>query len=84
LVLPETDGAAAMLVAERLRAATEAGDIVTDAGESFRLRISIGVAQWQTGEDEKSLLKRADMAMYDAKGMGRNQVTLAPAIDRVE
>ena len=84
LVLPETDGAAALLVAERLRAAVQASDVVTDSGAQFRLSISIGVAQCESEEDDKSLLKRADMAMYEAKGMGRNQVFLAPTVDRVE
>ncbi|MDE0839150.1 MAG: response regulator [Kiritimatiellae bacterium] len=55
-----------------------------DSGAQFRLSISIGVAQCESEEDDKSLLKRADMAMYEAKGMGRNQVFLAPTVDRVE
>lgn len=34
----------------------------------------IGVATWQPGDTRKSLLARADAAMYRAKHGGRNRV----------
>ena len=39
--------------------------------------ISIGVAQWHSGESRRALLERADKAMYQAKQNGRNRVELA-------
>lgn len=39
--------------------------------------ISIGVAQWRSGESRRALLERADKAMYQAKQSGRNRVELA-------
>lgn len=43
------------------------------AGESCQISVSIGVALFPTdGENEKSLMKCADMAMYQAKKAGKN------------
>ena len=35
---------------------------------------SCGVAEWETGDTVDRLLKRADMALYEAKHQGRNRV----------
>ncbi|RYG63474.1 GGDEF domain-containing protein, partial [bacterium] len=40
--------------------------------------ISVGVATWK-GEDAQTLLVRADLALYEAKHAGRNQVRHAAA-----
>lgn len=39
-----------------------------------RITLSFGVAQYVPGEDEESLIKRADEALYTAKKQGRNRV----------
>jgi diguanylate cyclase (GGDEF)-like protein len=57
-------------VAER---AFDAGD-----GVSLLLRVSVGIAQWRTGETTSSLIDRADAALYGAKQRGRNRVEVAP------
>lgn len=50
-----------------------------------RVTVSIGCAQWtveQGGDTEQiiqSLMSTADAALYEAKGLGRNQVVAAPA-----
>lgn len=38
---------------------------------------SCGVAEWETGDTVDRLLKRADMALYEAKHRGRNRVVAA-------
>jgi diguanylate cyclase (GGDEF)-like protein len=48
---------------------------VKDARIQFT--VSVGVATLVSDKNEKSLLERADMAMYAAKRAGRNQVSVA-------
>lgn len=59
-----------MHLAERLRQSTEELDL----GNLGVVTISIGVAAWRPGESRKTLVARADQAMYQAKQKGRNQV----------
>ncbi len=75
IVLFSTDAEAARIVAERVRADVE--ENVTRAGEvTVRLTISVGIAAFpepgiKTVDD---LMRRADRALYQAKGAGRNMV----------
>lgn len=39
--------------------------------------LSIGIAEAQAGDDEKSFVRRADFAMYRSKKRGKNRVTLS-------
>ncbi|MDY6979058.1 MAG: diguanylate cyclase [Pseudomonadota bacterium] len=45
--------------------------------QSLEVTISIGVAEYRSGEVLGELLKRADTALYASKKQGRNQTTLA-------
>ncbi|WP_347330618.1 sensor domain-containing diguanylate cyclase [Marinimicrobium locisalis] len=60
------------IFAERLRGVV----VDTTFGLEEPVTISIGVAEWRKGDTMKSLLVRADQAMYDAKHSGRNRVHL--------
>lgn len=71
VILPRTDATTAMTIADRVRLAIEA----TDSNPS--VTISAGVAQVVRGETYESLLRRADVALYDAKRDGRNLLRLA-------
>lgn len=73
VVLPQADEPSARASAERLRAAIE-DTVFHIRGERVPLRVSIGIAMIEDGDDFASLLRRADQAMYAAKRAGRNCV----------
>jgi diguanylate cyclase (GGDEF)-like protein/PAS domain S-box-containing protein len=73
-MLPSTGTAGALVVATRLLRAVEAQTVVVD-GSDIRYTISAGVATMDadvSGLD--ALIKRADVALYEAKRKGRNRV----------
>ena len=41
-----------------------------------KLTASFGVAYYRKGDDENSIVKRADEALYKAKALGRNIVVI--------
>jgi diguanylate cyclase (GGDEF)-like protein len=74
ILLPETDIAQAMEIAERLRRIIEE-TLIEVEGYSFTTTVSIGVATTNVSTtDFSQLLLSADMALYDAKKGNRNQV----------
>lgn len=73
-ILPETDRAIALEVAERLRVAI-AQIIFPNETDVIQITVSIGIATYHPSDEEfKSLLERADNALYAAKNQGRNCV----------
>ena len=76
VVMPETDGAVARIVAERIRTKTAAKPFQIRGGEALLdVTVSVGVASFLGAEDDAAaLLKRADVALYRAKTDGRNRV----------
>lgn len=73
VILPTTLLATSLQVAERIRVAIEQARSNFEGAE-LQVTISIGVAQIGDTDDEASLIKRADMALYAAKKGGRNRV----------
>ena len=74
IVLPETGQDGAMLVAERVRKKIE--DHAFKAyDETLRITISVGVSVYpHDSEEANSLLEKADVALYEAKKLGKNVV----------
>lgn len=75
IVLSETPLAGVEMFCERLRKKVE--QMTFSQGEdSINLTLSIGFATTQAGENlaPKELVRRADMALYEAKRTGRNRV----------
>jgi diguanylate cyclase (GGDEF)-like protein len=74
--LPETDGAGAMQVAERIRGNVESNPFTLD-GQTSRVTISTGIALFPAhGRALRELVARADRALYRAKEEGRNRICL--------
>jgi diguanylate cyclase (GGDEF)-like protein len=83
LVLPETDAAGALVVAERIRQKVERTPHEITGAASFSVTVSfgcatLGPAAFGTGSE---LLNAADQALYAAKRAGRNRVVLHAASD---
>ena len=79
VVFPETNLDEAGAVAERLRVAVGGAPIRIgngdgDGGKELEVTVSIGLAAHAPGHDLDKLVERADAAMYEAKGAGRNVV----------
>ena len=78
LLLPETNEANAVIVAERLRRLIESHSEIL-SGKDMKITVSIGVAGATLDMPNlDDMLKRADVALYEAKRSGRNQVVTAP------
>jgi diguanylate cyclase (GGDEF)-like protein len=76
VLLPHIDGPRGAEIAANkvLQAMHQPFDI---AGHTFHISASIGVAFYpDDAEDEKTLVRLADIAMYHAKNTGRNGVVL--------
>jgi two-component system, cell cycle response regulator len=76
IVLPSTDRAVALKVAERLRRSVSAKPFNAGARAApLPVTISVGIASLESPNDTlEELLKRADLALYRAKREGRNRV----------
>ena len=77
---PDASVEAAALVAERIRIAVAATQIVAADGAHVTGTVSIGVAGYPlSATDEDALFRAADAALYDAKRHGKDRVFIAPA-----
>lgn len=77
LIMPSTNEIDADAVAERLRTRLAERPLEPRAGLSILQTISVGVATWDGRESPEAIDERADLAMYEAKGRGRNRVVQA-------
>lgn len=83
LVLPQTALSGAVIKAERIRKSIEALRF-PDLPGNLKVTVSIGVAEFQQGETTDETLARADLALYQAKQNGRNQVVCAASNETSE
>ena len=78
LLVPGIDAAAALLLADRVRAHVGSARIRRpDRDESERVTLSVGLAHARDGEAPTALLERAGAALRQAKDDGRDRVVSA-------
>ncbi len=73
LLLPATPLTGAVHLAEKIRAAVEALE-PRFQGMPIPITISLGVSDYTPEHDIDECIRRADLAMYEAKAAGRNRV----------
>jgi diguanylate cyclase (GGDEF)-like protein len=74
LILPEATAEDAITLAERLRLVIQRYCFLGNNGETIPVTISLGIAQYPLHSSEREgLIMAADLAMYQAKSMGRNR-----------
>lgn len=75
ILVPEQDLSQAAELAEQFRDLISQRELKVN-GVHIAITVSIGVAEYQKLEPAEDLIKRADLALYQAKEAGRNQVVL--------
>jgi two-component system, cell cycle response regulator len=82
VILPEATEAAAVRFAERVREAVE-HHVFRIGDKEIRMTVSAGVASASAPDllQPDELIRRADMALYEAKNVGRNRVVPSSTID---
>jgi diguanylate cyclase (GGDEF)-like protein len=75
IVLPSTDPEGGKATAERIRVAVEKKSFPNPGNPPLRMTVSLGVAHFdgQNLKNYQELIKRADVALYQAKEQGRNR-----------
>ena len=74
LLLPESELTDALLVAERVRTKIEKHEFIGLDNQKLRVTASLGVADFQPDlADPKTMIARADAALYFAKQHGKNR-----------
>ncbi|MBL8581457.1 MAG: PleD family two-component system response regulator [Rhizobiaceae bacterium] len=80
VVMPDTEQKIAEKVAERIRAEIAGTPFDVGGAEPQTVTVSVGVSAIRRGPDSVAdLLKRADIALYEAKNNGRNRVVAKAA-----
>ena len=70
------EGTSAERLLGRVAAELRAAPLALPGGGEARLTFSGGVGRWKAGDDAQGLFRRADAALYRAKGAGRNRVVV--------
>lgn len=77
VILPETSGDEAVVIAHRLREKISQIDIKLKDGMHIKTSISLGISSFpDCGHDELALMEYSDKALYESKGKGKNCVHL--------
>lgn len=85
-ILPSTDIEGAVIVAENIRKAIQAKELLKrSTNEKLgRITASFGVAAFQPGDTPAMLIERADRCLYAAKHAGRNRVVSESELEALQ
>ncbi|RJP41137.1 MAG: diguanylate cyclase [Desulfobacteraceae bacterium] len=72
VILPETDCSSAVKLAQRIRRIIATHFLAVP--DRRKITVSIGVTEFNPQDSLSEFVHRADKAMYEAKGSGRNQI----------
>ncbi|HEX9189769.1 MAG TPA: diguanylate cyclase [Vicinamibacteria bacterium] len=74
VILPQTDGASAKVLAEKLRRLVEGHTFLQEEGINARLGVSLGVANYpEEATTKEALIRLADKRMYEDKDSRRTE-----------
>jgi len=77
IILPNTDYIKAFLIGERLRKAVEEHPFSINHGKTVNMTLSLGIASYpEVASSNSELVRKADLALYEAKRLGKNKVVL--------
>lgn len=76
ILMPETDAQTALELMDRTREAI-VGTPFRFKSSPVKVSFSCGVSSFACGDDIEQVLERADRALYEAKGQGRNRIVMA-------
>jgi diguanylate cyclase len=79
IILPRATLYSATVTAERIRKAIENAEMKDTAENVLVITVSQGLSGLEQGEDTRSLISRAEEALYTAKDNGRNRVEMFQA-----
>ena len=85
-ILPSTDMEGAVIVAENIRRAIQAKELLKrSTNEKLgRITASFGVAAYRPGDTAAMLIERADRCLYAAKHAGRNRVVSETELEAMQ
>lgn len=73
MILPDTDYASGLVLAERLRASLEKNFLLID-GKPLKITMSIGISSFFLQANDQEMLLEADTRLYQCKHTGKNRV----------
>jgi|RhiMethySRZTD1v2_1073278.scaffolds.fasta_scaffold05029_13 diguanylate cyclase (GGDEF)-like protein len=76
VVLPGTNAEGALHVANKILEKVQASDVLRSQGYAGATSVSIGIAEYQSGEQPETLVSEADQALYASKKSSKNTVRI--------
>ncbi len=76
ILMPEVASLEGSILAERVREEFAKSPQEMPGGASIYVSVSMGIAQYEPGDDAKSIFSRADSGMYQAKNRGKNCIVV--------